>query len=72
MEPLQGPYDFLTCEAVVFHGTQSPRLRCRVLARLGTLIMTTVAFLGITAGHRSNRCLLFGGGRLPPTASSSV
>ena len=50
MEPLQGPYDFLTCEAVVFHGTQSPRLRCRVLARLGTLIMTTVAFLGITAG----------------------
>ncbi len=27
MEPLQGPYDFLTCEVVVFHETQSPRLR---------------------------------------------
>jgi len=50
MEPLQAPYDFLTCEVVVFHETQSPRLRCRVLARLGTLIMTTLAFLGITAG----------------------
>ena len=27
MEPLQGPYDFLTCKVVVFHETQSPRLR---------------------------------------------